>query len=101
MLPCVGQYIIDYDEKTGEKLAEPIYVNDDTNLMGLLEESEELGIYETDVIFQIIQYKWDTCAYDHHIKCCFFHFYHILTLTVYINITYITPSDDEVESNIV
>lgn len=93
LLPIVGHYIIDQDFETGEKLKqeEKRSMNDHVNLMGLFEEAGELGIYDTELIQQLIKYKWDSCAYDHHTKGCFFHFYHILTLVIYIQITYIRP----------
>jgi hypothetical protein len=44
LLPIIGEHIIDKDEKNG---GEKTYLNSDVNFMGLLNETEELVIYET------------------------------------------------------
>jgi len=64
-------------------------MNEGINLMGICNESDELEIYETQAIQQLIQFKWDTYAYNHHIIGVTFHGFHMLSLIVYINISYI------------
>ena len=49
LLPIVGQHIIDRDFYTGKKL-EKKQINDEINLMGFFEESEELEIYNTEIV---------------------------------------------------
>ena len=49
LLPIVGQHVIDCDFYTGEKLKKE-EINDEINLMGFFEETDELEIYETEII---------------------------------------------------
>jgi hypothetical protein len=94
LLPIIGEHIIDKDEKNG---GEKTYLNSDVNFMGLLNETEELVIYETQTIQELIQFKWDKYARRHHIFGCMMHLFYIFTLVLYINIVYIhnsgTPKD--------
>lgn len=65
-------------------------MNSDVNLMGIFNEScDELSIYETDLIKELITYKWNTYAFGHHIKGCLYHLYHMFTLILYIDVAYI------------
>lgn len=86
LLPTIGEYIRPADKELG---IQKQLVNEDINLMGICNESEELEIYETQAIQQLIQFKWDTYAYNHHIIGVTFHGFHMLSLVVYINMTYI------------
>ena len=87
LLPNVGEYIVDADPE--DETSKKKLMNEDINLMGLFNESDELSIYETDLIKELITYKWNTYAFGHHIKGCMFHLYHMLTLIIYIDVAYI------------
>lgn len=91
LLPAIGEYIQPENKELG---TEKNVMNQDINLMGICNESEELEIYETQSIQQLIQFKWDTYAYNHHIIGVTFHGFHMLSLVIYINIAYILNYKD-------
>ena len=99
LLPIIGEHIIDKDEKNDN---DKTYLNSDVNFMGLLNETEELEIYETQTIQELIQFKWDKYARKHHIFGCMMHLFYIFTLVLYINIVYIhnsgSPKDQQTYS---
>jgi len=90
ILPQIGEYIRkDLDNGQTE------FVNSDCNLMGLINETEELEIFESGTIQQLIEFKWDQYARKHHIFGCVMHLFYILMLIVYIDIVYINYSQDK------
>ena len=97
ILPGIGEHIVDQDPSNGgEKTA----YNTDVNFMGLLNESEELEIYDTTTIQELIEFKWERYARTHHVVGCFMHILYICTLVVYINIVYINNAGTEDEKRI-
>ena len=52
LLPAIGYYIKN-DPKNGK-----IVCNEDVNLMSLTIDSDELDIFETDIVLQLIEFKW-------------------------------------------
>jgi hypothetical protein len=67
--------------------------------MELLATTEELDIFGTTSIQQLIEFKWVAYAMFHHLIGCFFHFFYLIILVVYINIIYIkdtgTPEEKQ------
>ena len=57
--------------------------------MGLLNEIEELEVFETKTIKELIEFKWTNYGKKHHIIGTCFHFFYILLMVVYINYVYI------------
>lgn len=91
LLPGIGESI--QFDKNGRKH----YLNADVNLMGLLNGTDELDIFDTIAVQELIAFKWDSYALTHHLVGCFFHFFYLAILIIYINIIYIkdigTPSE--------
>lgn len=83
-MPGVGEKWIDKDED-GQKRV----INSDVDLMGLLNKTEELTIFDTKSVQELIEFKWDSYALSHHLVGCFLHFFYLIILMIYINIIYI------------
>ena len=97
ILPGVGQHIVDVDPSNNN---EKTFYNTDVNFMGLLNASEELEIYDAKSIQEVIQFKWDTYARNHHIVGCIMHLFYICTLVVYINIVYINNAGTDKQKQV-
>ena len=63
--------------------------NIDGSLMAILDECEEMEIFDTVAIKEIIQYKWDNFAKSWHLVGAFFHLFYIVSLSVYIFEVYV------------
>jgi hypothetical protein len=57
--------------------------------MNMCSESEELALFESQAIQDVIDFKWVEFAYNIHMVGCFFHFWYMSILIVYINAIYI------------
>jgi hypothetical protein len=57
--------------------------------MGLLNGTDELDIFDTIAVQELIEFKWDSYALTHHLVGCFFHFFYLAILIIYINLIYI------------
>lgn len=57
--------------------------------MGLLNGTEELSIFDTQSVQQLIEFKWDSYGLNHHLIGCGLHFFYLIILMIYINIIYI------------
>jgi hypothetical protein len=90
LLPGIGETIV-LDKTTGVKL----YLKDDVNLMGLLNNTDELDVFGTKSVQELIAFKWDSYALTHHLVGCFFHFFYLAILIIYINIIYIKDTGSE------
>jgi hypothetical protein len=60
-------------------------------LMGVLSRCDELSIFKTDLVKDLIDYKWATYAYRSHILSAIFHVMYVIVLIYYINHTYLQP----------
>ena len=78
MLAQVSMYM------TEGKDGEIVYHNDDISLMQLCGETEELEIFETDAMQQVIQFKWDKYGRNHHLLGCVMHLFYTFILIVYV-----------------
>lgn len=70
-------------------------INEDVNLMGLAEETEEMGIFDTPAIVDIIEYRWDYYAMSFHLKGLFMNVLYIISFILYVKEGYIEGDDSE------
>jgi hypothetical protein len=63
--------------------------SDDGDLMDAISKSYELPIYETESIMEMIDYKWDTYAFNQHKYGGFIHAIYVFVLIGYINHTFL------------
>jgi len=57
--------------------------------MDAVSNSEELEIFETDTIRDMIDYKWETFAKRQHLFGGFVHLCYLIVLILYINHTFL------------
>ena len=79
ILPEVGMYI----GNDGDK------VNPDISIMNILCESSELNLFNCDVVQDLIIFKWGAFAMKWHLIGCFYHFFYMIILCIYISKVYI------------
>lgn len=65
--------------------------------MGVLSRCDELSIFKTDLVKDLVDYKWATYAYRSHILSAIFHVMYVIVLIYYINHTYLQPYMEEHE----
>jgi len=68
--------------------------------MELLSTSEELDIFGTTSLQKLIEFKWEAYALNHHMLGCFFHFFYLIILVIYINIIYIKDEGTDAEKQV-
>lgn len=61
----------------------------DGSLMDAIANSNELAIYETDSVRDMIDYKWKTFAKRMHLFGGFVHLVYVLVLIAYIDHTFL------------
>lgn len=65
------------------------FENEKESLLDMCSESEELEIFCSAAISDVIKFKWDEFALNIHMVGCFFHFFYMTILIIYINAIYI------------
>ena len=61
--------------------------------MHLCQDTEELEIFDTPSLQQVIQYKWDTYGRQHHVLGCAMHMLYTLILIIYVKNAYLVEND--------
>jgi len=59
--------------------------NEDINLMTLCAETEEIEIFQTDALCQLIEFKWVCYGRGHHFFGCMMHLFYTAVFIVYVN----------------
>lgn len=62
---------------------------EDGTIMDAIANSDELSIYETDLVKDLIDFKWLTYARRQHLFGGFVHLIYVLILIVYISHTFL------------
>jgi hypothetical protein len=70
------------------------FVNEETSLMSLCGDTEELAIFQTQSIQTLIQFKWDKYGRNHHLLGCLMHMFYTLILIIYVSNAYLEESED-------
>jgi len=63
--------------------------SEDGTIMNAVANSDELRIFETDMIKEMIDYKWTSFARNIHYLGAFMHLLYIITLILYVNHTFL------------
>jgi hypothetical protein len=64
------------------------------SLMQALEDSDELEIFETGIVQDIIDYKWNSYAFSIHMLAAIVHACYLFVLMYYINNTYLLQNGE-------
>jgi len=88
MLPTLCTHISrEYDSQ--EKSEKSEVVNSDINFMALCADSDELEIFESETLRDLIQFKWDGYAWGFHFFGCMIHIAYIGCLCKYCDFVYV------------
>jgi hypothetical protein len=71
----------------------------DVNLLELLAESDELAVFETESVKQLINFKWEKQAYRFHLFSFVMHMAYILNFMFYVYQAYILGHEDSLKPN--
>ena len=88
MLPTLSEYII--QDENGKRQV----INKGIDLINECIESDELKIFNSENFQQVIMFKWKQYAKSLHLRGCFFHFFYMITLCLYINKVYIDAEQE-------
>lgn len=84
LLPQVGFYV------TNKK----VRMHEDVGFMNLLAVSDEIELFHTKAVMDMIEYKWTTYGKGHHLFGCFMHFCYVLSFILYVdNVCSVEASD--------
>lgn len=84
-IPQIGEYVVN-DPETGKNS----FCNKDKSLMDMCQDSEELELFNSLAIQDVIDFKWTEFAYRIHLVGCFFHFFYMTILIIYIKAIYVS-----------
>ena len=56
---------------------------------------DELEIFDSKSLLQIIQHKWNSYGLVNHAFGCIMHFFTVFVILIYVNNAYIAESDDQ------
>lgn len=62
---------------------------EDLDLMTAIAGTNELGLFDTDIVRDVIDYKWNAYAYGMHSTNGLIHFLYVASLMFFINYTYL------------
>ena len=79
ILPNIGMHIADDGKK----------INKEVSLMKLICDSNQLELFNCDVVQDLIDFKWQRLGKRWHLVGCIFHFFYMFILMYYINMVYI------------
>jgi hypothetical protein len=82
-----------YVEK-GTDGGENLVRTEDVNLMSLAEETEEMTIFDTDSIVDIIEYRWGCYANSFHLKGLFMNVLYIISFILYVKEGYLEEAGE-------
>jgi len=90
-LTQLGEYVHYVDGKK-------VLANEGISLLQLCAEADELELFETDELDELITFKWDAFAKNFMLIGCFFHFCYLTIMIIYVNAIYI--NNDKANANL-
>lgn len=87
------------DEQTGEEVKQ--IHNLDMSFQSLLSDTEELEIFQTQPVQDVINYQWDTYGRRFHYMPFFFHLYYVFILNYFVFSQYIKSQEKELKLQVV
>jgi hypothetical protein len=83
-LTQLGEYVIQ-NPLTGQKK----FANAGVSFLGLCADVDELDLFKTMELDEMITFKWETFARSFMLIGCFFHFCYLTIMIIYVNAIYI------------
>lgn len=94
LLPAIGTYYKkEYNPITNT--TKKFIDNTEINLLEICCESDEIQMFSTKTMHELIQYKWDKISFNFHLIGCLIHFLYVLALFWYSNHIYLQPIKSE------
>lgn len=72
-----------------------MFCNQHVDFMSLCESTDELDIFETDCLKELIDFKWVTYSQKWHILGCIMHFLYMFTIVLFVQHVYIEMDLEE------
>lgn len=90
LLPQIGQHFhVDGNDQ--------YFMNSNIHLMELCADKDELEIFDTATLSQLIHYKWENFGLRHHLIGCEMHLINTLLIVLYIILSYYNePREDNI-----
>jgi hypothetical protein len=82
-LSQLGEYV--HTDANGDRTL----MNEEESILCLLAESDELSLFETENLEQLITFKWQAFAKKFHTVGCIAHFSYLLIMMIYVNAIYV------------
>lgn len=96
LLPKVGAYYFKKkDPYTGKW--DSYVKNEDVNILGCMCEGDEIEIFNTDCVKDVIEFKWGAYGFNFHLFGLIYHMAYMVILFLYTNIVYISPPEHIVD----
>jgi hypothetical protein len=76
----------------GKKSKQDLF-NENVSFMEICKDTEELEMFDTEVIQDMIEFKWLSFGRAHHMMGLTMHFVYTFTLTIYVNEVYLAFDD--------
>lgn len=93
LLPVIGQHATTIDEDANSyNYGKPIFENEGVSILDLCSSSEEINIFLSDCLQELIEFKWDAFARKFHLVGLFMHLLYMLILVLYVQRVYIFNS---------
>jgi hypothetical protein len=93
MLPSIGVYMdrqVDPYKKEGEEGHTTLRLeNADKNILALCASSDELKMFNSEPLLDLIKFKWDSYGQRFHLFGCLIHIIYIIILFVYTDMVYV------------
>lgn len=67
----------------------------------MLSETDELQLFDTKPVIELIEYGWNTFAYKFHMFGCMMHLFYMLTLSIFVNEIYCKSHTGHEEDTII
>jgi hypothetical protein len=93
MLPSIGVYMdrqVDPYKKIGEEGHTTVkLMNEEKNILALCAGSDEIIMFKSEPLQDLIKFKWDSYGQNFHLFGCLIHIIYIIILFVYTDMVYV------------
>lgn len=83
MLSMIEMYAVEQEDGSFD------YQNPDVSFMELIVDSDQLDIFESNNVQDLIKYKWNKFAQRFHIKGFIFHFMYLVIMSIFVDQIYV------------
>ena len=77
----------------------PACTKQDQSIIQAISKSEELEIFESDIVKELIEFKWNSFAYEQHKRNLYMHLLYVASLLYYVKDVYLKPQVYDAQGN--